>query len=118
MCEEDKSEMIHEARPVYSISEMHWPDEPMIVERAGRPTAVIISLEEYRRFAAWCQERAARRAWVLERDPRGCMPDEQWRAQFAAMDRFATHFADTADEELTNELAQAVATVRAERVHK
>jgi prevent-host-death family protein len=115
MCVDNANETIREARLVYAVTEVRWPDEPLIVERSGRPTAVIISLEEYRRFVAWREERAARRAWVLEHDPRQQMTADQWHAQFAAMDRFAAHFENVSDEELNNELAEAIAAVRAEQ---
>ncbi|OIO96538.1 MAG: hypothetical protein AUK03_03730 [Anaerolineae bacterium CG2_30_64_16] len=118
MCADEASETIHEARPIYSGVETRWLDEPLIVERAGHPTAVIISLEEYRRFAAWREERAARRAWVLECQPRNHMTDQEWDAQFVTMDRFATHFADITDDELADELTQAVSAVRAERARR
>ena len=115
MSANEVSEMIHEAQPAYAVA-ARWPDEPLIVERSGRPAAVIISLEEYRRFVAWREERAARRTWVQERDLRNRSMDEQWHAQFVAMDRFATHFEGVSDEELADELTQATAAVRAERV--
>ncbi len=52
MCANDVSETIHEAGSAYAVAAPQWPEEPLIVERGGRPTAVIISLEEYRRFVA------------------------------------------------------------------
>jgi len=116
MSTNEVSEAIHEAQPVYAVAAASWPDEPLIVERSGRPAAVIISLEEYRRFAAWREERATRRAWVQERDLQNRAIDEQWHGQFATMDRFATHFDDVSDEALADELAQAIAAVRAEHV--
>jgi PHD/YefM family antitoxin component YafN of YafNO toxin-antitoxin module len=115
MSANEVSEMIHETQPAYATAAARWPDEPLIVERSGRPTAVIISLEEYRRFAAWREERAARRAWVQTRDLRNRAANEQWHAQFVAMDRFATHFEDISDAELADELTQAIAAVRADR---
>lgn len=110
----DDPETIHEARPTYTVSTAYWPDEPLIVQRSGHPAAVIISLEEYRQFTAWREERAARRAWVLACDPRQQLAPDQWHAQFAAMDRMAEHFADVSDEELSDELREALTAVRAE----
>ncbi len=118
MSANDASEMIHDVQAEYAIASPEWPEEPLIVERAGRPAAVIISLEEYRRFLAWREERAARRAWVLAHDPRSAMTNEQWRAQFATMDRFAAHFEDITDKELTDELTQAITAVRAEQARR
>jgi hypothetical protein len=115
MCADDVSQSIHEAAASYAVAGTSWPDEPLIVERVGRPVAVIISLEEYRRFAAWRAERSARRAWVLEHDPRQRMTTNEWRAQFAALDRFAAHFADVSDEELAAEQAEATRAVRAKQ---
>ena len=57
-------------RAQYIIDTVRSADDLLIVEQSGRAAAVIISLEEYRRFAAWRKERAERRAWVLERDHR------------------------------------------------
>lgn len=110
----DATETIHEAQPTYAVSTADWPDEPLIIQRSGRPAAVIISLEEYRQFTAWREERAARRAWVLARDPRQHVAPDQWREQFAAMDRLAEHFADVSDEELSDDLMEALTVVRAE----
>lgn len=69
---------------------------------------------EYRRFSAWQEERAARRAWVLERDPRPKMSAEEWHAHFEALDRFAAHFDDVTPEELEAEITEAIAAVRVE----
>ena len=110
----DPAETIHEAQPTYAVSTADWPDEPLIIQRSGRPAAVIISLKEYLQFTAWREERAARRAWVLGRDPRQHVTLDQWRAQFAAMDRLAEHFADLSDEELSDELMEALTVVRTE----
>jgi hypothetical protein len=115
MCADDVSQSIHEAAASYAVAGTSWPDEPLIVERVGRPVAVIISLEEYRRFAAWRAERSARRAWVLEHDPRQRMAAGEWQTQYAALDRLAAHFADVSDEELAAELAEATRAVRAKQ---
>ena len=88
MCANDTTETIQEAQPTYAVSATHWSDAPLIVERSGR------------------------RAWVLEHDPCKRMTADQWHAQFAAMDRFAAHFAEGSDDELTDELAEALAAVR------
>ena len=69
MCTDTSQEEIHETRAQYIIDTVRSADDLLIVEQPGRAAAVIISLEEYRRFAAWRKERAERRAWVLERDP-------------------------------------------------
>ncbi|MFZ1552454.1 MAG: hypothetical protein WAV53_13755, partial [Anaerolineae bacterium] len=69
---------------------------------------------KYRQFTAWREERAARRAWVLARDPWQHLPDDQWHAQFAAMDRLAEDFTGVSDEELSDELRDALTAVRAE----
>jgi antitoxin (DNA-binding transcriptional repressor) of toxin-antitoxin stability system len=88
--------------------------QPVVIERQGIPIAALVSFDEYRRFAAWQEERAARRAWVVKRDPYRALPAEDWRAQFEAMDRFAVHFEDASAEELEAEFANALAAVRAE----
>jgi hypothetical protein len=111
------TETIHEAQPIYAVSTAHWLDEPLIVQRSGRPAAVIISLEEYRQFTAWREERAARRSWVLARDPRQHTAADQWHAQFTAMDRLAERFANISDEELSDELTEALTAVRGESYH-
>ncbi len=88
--------------------------QPLVIERQGTPIAALVSFDEYRRFAAWQQERATRRAWVVKRDPYRALPAEDWHAQFEAMDRFAVHFEDASSEELEAEIANALAAVRAE----
>ena len=113
MSADDASQTVRETALRYTVTEAVWPDEPLVVERGGCPAAVIISLEEYRHFAAWRAERNARRAWVLERDPRQRMSAAEWQAQYAALDRLAAHFADVSEEELTAELAEATRAVRA-----
>ena len=113
MCAADTSQTVRETALRYTATEAPWPDEPLVVERGGRPAAVIISLEEYRHFAAWRAERNARRAWVLEHDPLARISAAEWQAQYVALDRFAAHFADVSDEELAAELAEATRVVRA-----
>jgi PHD/YefM family antitoxin component YafN of YafNO toxin-antitoxin module len=113
MSADDTTQTVRETALRYTVTEAPWPDEPLVVERGGRPAAVIISLEEYRHFAAWRAERNARRTWVLEHDPRQRMSAAQWQAQFVGLDRFAAHFADVSDEELAAELAEATRAVRA-----
>ncbi|PKO21978.1 MAG: hypothetical protein CVU38_11920 [Chloroflexi bacterium HGW-Chloroflexi-1] len=88
--------------------------QPLVIERRGMPIAALVSFDEYRRFAAWQQERMARRAWVVERDPYRALSAEEWHAQFEAMDRFAVHFEDVSSEELEAESTDALAAVRAE----
>ena len=61
MCTDTSQEEIHEARQQI-IDTVRSADDLLIVEQSGRPAAVIISLEEYRRFVAWRKERAERRA--------------------------------------------------------
>jgi len=84
----------------------------VIIERRGKPIAAVVSFDEYRRFSAWREERAARRAWVLERDPRRKMSAEEWHAHFEALDRFAAHFDDVTPEELEAEITEAIISVR------
>ena len=112
MCTDTSQEEIHEARAQYVIDTVRSADDLLIVEQSGRAAAVIISLEEYRRFAAWRKERAERRAWVLERDPHRQMTAEQWQAQFGALDRIAERFNDVTEEELQAELDEALAATR------
>ena len=85
---------LRETNPIYSVDvdEIQLSQQPLILERRGKPIAAVVSFDEYRRFSAWREERAARRAWVLERDPRRETSAEEWHAHFEAMDRFATHF--------------------------
>jgi len=113
MCANTAQDEIHEARSRYAANTIRSADDLLIIEQSGRPTAVIISLAEYRRFVAWREERAARRVWVLERDPRHLMTANQWQAQFAAPDRIAAHFDDVTEEDLQAELDEALAATRA-----
>ena len=116
MSADDASQIVRETASRYTVTESPWPDEPLVVERGGRPAAVIISLEEYRHFAAWRAEWNAHRAWVLEHDPRQRMSAAEWQTQYVALDRFATHFVDVSEEELDAELALATSAVRAGQV--
>mgnify|MGYP001055838625 CR=1 FL=1 len=83
-----EAKTLRETSPVYSVDvdEIQLARQPLIIERRGRPIAAVVSFDEYRRFSAWREERAARRAWVLERDPRPKMSAEEWQAHFEAMD--------------------------------
>jgi len=105
---------LRETSPVYSVDvdEILLARQPLIIERRGKPVAAVVSFDEYRRFSAWQEERAARRAWVLERDPRPKMSAEEWHARFEAMDRFAAHFDDVTPQELEAEITEAIASVR------
>jgi hypothetical protein len=107
---------LRETSLAYSVDvdEIQLAQHPLIIERRGKPVAVVVSFDEYRRFSAWREERAARRAWVLEQDPRHRMSAEEWQAHFEAMDRFAAHFDDVTPEELEAEITEAIATVRIE----
>lgn len=110
------AETLRETSPVYSVDvdKIQLARQPLIIERRGRPIAAVVSFDEYRRFSAWQEERAARRVWVLERDPRPKMSAEEWHAHFEAMDRFAAHFDDVTPQELEDEITEAIATVRVE----
>ena len=109
--------MLRETSPVYSVDvdEIQLARQPLIIERRGKPIAAVVSFDEYRRFSIWREEQAARRAWVLEQDPRRRMSAEEWHAHFEAMDRFAAHFDDVTPEELEAEITEAIATVRIEK---
>ena len=109
--------MLRETSPVYSVDvdEIQLARQPLIIERRGKPIAAVVSFDEYRRFSAWREERAARRAWVLEQDPRRRMSAEEWHAHFEAMDLFAAHFDDVTQEELEAEITEAIATVRVKK---
>ena len=111
-----EAKMLRETSPAYSVDvdEIQLASQPLIIERRGKPIAAVVSFDEYRRFSAWQEERAARRAWVLEQDPRRRMSAEEWHAHFEAMDRFAAHFDDVTPEELEAEITEAIATVRVE----
>ena len=111
-----EAKMLRETSPVYSVDvdEIQLARQPLIIERRGKPIAAVVSFDEYRRFSAWREERAARRAWVLEQDPRRRMSAEEWHAHFEAMDLFAAHFDDVTPEELEAEITEAIATVRVE----
>ncbi len=113
MCADISHETVQEARPQYAANTIGSADDLLIVEQSGRPTAAIISLEEYRRFVVWREERAARHVWVLERAPHQHITAEQWQAQFATLDRVAAHFDDVTEEELQAELDEALAATRA-----
>jgi hypothetical protein len=105
-----------ETSPVYpvDVDEIQLAQHPIIIERRGKPIAAVVSFDEYRRFSAWREERAARRSWVLERDPRRKMSAKEWHTHFEAMDHFAAHFDDVTPEELEAEITEAIATVRIE----
>ena len=107
---------LRETSLAYSVDvdEIQLAQHPLIIERRGKPIAAVVSFDEYRRFSAWREERAARRAWVLEQDPRHRMSAEEWHAHFEAMDHFAAHFDDVTPEELEAEITEAIATVRIE----
>jgi hypothetical protein len=106
-----------EARPVNTmdLDEARLAQQPLIIKHRGVPIAVLVSLDEYYRFQVWQAERVARRAWVLEQDPRRKMATSKWRAQFKAMERFAAHFQSVSPEEMEAEIAAAIDAVRAER---
>ena len=106
-------EIIGEARTQYLTNPLRSADDLLVVEQSGRPAAVIISLDEYRRFLAWREERAAGRSWVLEQDSLRRTPADEWAAQFASLDRIAAHFDDVTDETLQAELNEALAATRA-----
>jgi prevent-host-death family protein len=65
----------------------------VVVEQGGSPLAVIISVEEYRRFKA---------------------AEAQREARFAAMSRISESFADVPLEELEQQATKAVADARTE----
>jgi len=111
-----EAKTLRETSPVYSVDvdEVQLARQPLIIERRGRPIAAVVSFNEYRRFSSWREERAARRAWVLERDPRRRMSAEEWHTHFETIDRFAAHFDDLTPEELEADIAEAIAAVRAE----
>jgi hypothetical protein len=106
-----------EAAEVYSVdlSDVELGEWPLIIEREGEPIAAVVPFDEYRRFSVWREERAARRLWVVERDPRSGMSAAAWRAKFEAMDRFAAHFDDATPEQLEADLDEALAAVRGHR---
>ena len=57
MCTDTSQAEIHEARAQYIIDTVRSADDLLIVEQVRpRCRSVIISLEEYRRFAAWRKE--------------------------------------------------------------
>jgi len=109
-----EAKTLRETSPVYSVDvdEILLARQPLIIERRGKPVAAVVSFDEYRRFSVWQEEHAARRAWVLERDPRRKMSAEEWQAHFEAMDRFAARFDDVTPEELEAEITEAIASVR------
>ena len=113
MCADTSQEEIHEARARYAADTVRSADDLLIVEQSGRPAAVIVSLDEYRRFVAWREERVARRTWVLEHDPRHQTTGDLWQAQFAALDRLAAHFDGVTEKDLQAELDEALAATRA-----
>jgi prevent-host-death family protein len=114
MAEEKRA---REAAEVYSVdlSNVELGERPVIIEREGEPVAAVVPIDEYRRFSVWREERATRRLWVVERDPRSGMPAAAWRANFEAMDRFAAYFDDATPEQLEADLDEATASVRAHR---
>ena len=97
------------------FDEARLAQQPLIIKHKGVPIAVLVSLDEYYRFQVWQAERAARRAWVLERDPRRKISPSKWRAQFKTMERFAAHFQTVSPEEMEAEIAAALDAVRTER---
>ncbi|MFQ5858026.1 MAG: DUF5678 domain-containing protein [Anaerolineae bacterium] len=58
---------IREARVAYpfSIDETELTEHPLILERAGRPVAAVIPIDDYEQFVAW-REREQTEAWQAE----------------------------------------------------
>lgn len=109
----DEAKKTREAAEVYSVdvSDVASSKQPLIIEKEGEPIAAIVPFDEYQRFSIWREERAARRLWVVERDPRMELSAEEWQANFEAMDRFAAYL-DVTVEDLQADFDEAIAAVR------
>lgn len=74
-------------------SEVSRNEVRVIVEEAGQPVAALVSVEDFERWSRMDREREAR---------------------FAVIDRMRAAFADVPTEEIEQEVAKALAEVRAE----
>ncbi len=71
------------------VGRVHYGEQTVIIERAGKPMAAVIPIEMYQRL-------------VAERE-----------ARFQVLERIRSRLPDTAPEEVAQDVAEAVAAVRA-----
>jgi PHD/YefM family antitoxin component YafN of YafNO toxin-antitoxin module len=112
-----KTVALKESLTTYKLlfDETQLDEEPIIVEREGKPFAVIIRAEDYERFRAWQRDLEAGHIRIRECDPRLEQTDEEWHAHFRAFDRLSEKVANVSPQEFDAIIDEAVAAVRAER---
>jgi len=112
-----KTVALKESPTTYKLSfdKAQLDEEPIIVEREGKPFAVIIRAEDYERFRAWQRDLEAGRIRIRKRDPRLEQTEEEWHAHFRVFDRLSEKFADVSRQEFDALIDEAVAAVRAEK---
>jgi len=110
-----KTVALKESPTTYTLSfdETQLDEEPIIVEREGKPFAVIIRAEDYERFRAWQRDLEANRTQIGECDPKLGQTEEEWHAHFRVFDRLSEKFADVSPQEFDAIVDEAVTAVRA-----
>jgi hypothetical protein len=82
---------IKEARAIYG-PDLPGPEEvaegPVVIQREGKPYAVAIPLDDYRRFQEWCEKKADREALIE-------VQDEAWEKERAAFHRLKPQLLQT-----------------------
>ena len=88
---------VKDARANFSdvLSQVYYGQEPVIVERKGKPVAVLISPEQWERYQQQTKERL-----------------------FEAIDRLQERNRDTDPEEVERDVTEAVEEVRRERYER
>jgi hypothetical protein len=88
---------------------------PLIIKHKGTPIGALIPLEDYALFAEWRAERAARRMWVSEHDPRRTMPASEWHDGFVELESLGATLRETPAAELSHELGEAIRATRLQK---
>ena len=112
-----KTVALKESPTTYTLSfdETQLDEEPIIVEREGKPFAVIIRAEDYERFRDWQRDLEAGRIRIRECEPRLEQTKEEWHAHFRVFDHLSEKFADASPQEFDALIDEAVAAARAEK---
>jgi PHD/YefM family antitoxin component YafN of YafNO toxin-antitoxin module len=112
-----KTVALKESPTTYTLSfeAAYLDEEPIIVEREGKPFAVIIRAEDYERFRAWQRDLEAGRIRIRECDPRMGQTEEEWHAHFQVFDRLSEKLADVSPQDFDALIDEAVAAVRTEK---
>jgi PHD/YefM family antitoxin component YafN of YafNO toxin-antitoxin module len=69
-----KTIVLKETQAAYTVDPADVGNEPLILERDGKPVAAIISFDDYERFEAW-KKRQEAEAW--QRAPIDALADEK-----------------------------------------